>query len=850
MRIFLLVIALVLCFQGDAFSADTSISVPTQAKVEQQGDLSLAVIVKLFGNTADFLIGSGNANVDGADGFFSGLIVSILGVLNFAAMFYVSAMIVYMWATFSVTTAHQGEKLGSGIYNSLWVPVRHGLSFGLVVPVINGLSIMQVGILLCIGIGINFANAVWNFSGNYLVQNINMQVQSHVYNSERENAYKLLPLMFKNAVVQDVLYDKLTMDKEKEIWEKSYSAYDPSAKNTAGKNNGYDPLNREGLAYQEYPIDYDGNVDENGRILRVDDYLNGRIILRPRDLSYVRFNFFDELMDSEKRANPAIIQIQMPKWSASFVKKSFYNPLQITDPVRKQYMEARTFADQSDALSLRESYVFTGDKNNAEFTRQKAFAEQKVKRLLAVWKTVNDAAEVYLHSYASANGSCAVAPCKYDKEYAGEYLGKEIASAISAYSKGISEDAAKAAKDYSSGNGNGAAKVRDMIRAAIDIKDGKSRFGWMSAGLFPFTLAFVQESINSAANNAVAGYNGTITNTVQQFREDLKKKFDGEKKSLNENYLAGIEKASDFYDTNIGRSSNFNAKYFSKTENTKSYIGLNDLKDALISAFAQRDDSLHESYAGVLGWTLDEVGKKDPILALYNFGIRLFDVAKVLVMGSLAVSILSNMTGWALVLSCLSLFLIGGFFAYVVPMIPLIYWVKALISWLFMCVESMVAAPFWVCAHALPEGNGFAGNHARRGYLMLLDIVARPVLLVIGAVFAVILAQLAGTFIYRMFSILFSSVLSIESISLFPDVIYSILVMSMVYYVFYMVFTRGVNYMPEHVINWCGGQAGGLRDEDDGTANILRAGGAMQQLKGLTQRITPGAAGMLVGGRR
>jgi len=55
-------------------------------------------------------------------------------------------------------------------------------------------------------------------------------------------------------------------------------------------------------------------------------------------------------------------------------------------------------------------------------------------------------------------------------------------------------------------------------------------------------------------------------------------------------------------------------------------------------------------------------------------------------------------------------------------------------GWLTLLVQSMVAAPLWAASHALPEGDGFAGERAKQGYMLLLNVAMRPILLVLGFV--------------------------------------------------------------------------------------------------------------------
>lgn len=50
-------------------------------------------------------------------------------------------------------------------------------------------------------------------------------------------------------------------------------------------------------------------------------------------------------------------------------------------------------------------------------------------------------------------------------------------------------------------------------------------------------------------------------------------------------------------------------------------------------------------------------------------------------------------------------------------------------------IQSLLAAPLWAAAHAAdPEQDGFAGRWALQGWQLLLNVVTRPILLVIGII--------------------------------------------------------------------------------------------------------------------
>lgn len=104
----------------------------------------------------------------------------------------------------------------------------------------------------------------------------------------------------------------------------------------------------------------------------------------------------------------------------------------------------------------------------------------------------------------------------------------------------------------------------------------------------------------------------------------------------------------------------------------------------------------------------------------------------------------------------------GGTLAYYIPMVPYMLWFFGVVGWLMMVVESVVAAPIWAAAHSMPEGGGIAGQHARNGYMLLLNVIIRPMLMLFGF-FLAMLVMTAGyqllmlTFFPAMRSVMSSS---------------------------------------------------------------------------------------------
>jgi len=104
----------------------------------------------------------------------------------------------------------------------------------------------------------------------------------------------------------------------------------------------------------------------------------------------------------------------------------------------------------------------------------------------------------------------------------------------------------------------------------------------------------------------------------------------------------------------------------------------------------------------------------------------------------------------------LGLLVEGAIIAYVIPAIPGAIMTIAVIGWLFLVMELMVAAPLWAAAHAYAEGEGFAPQQAMYGYGAAIGIVMRPVLLVFGFVFMFFLIFIVGHFVGGAMSVYMS----------------------------------------------------------------------------------------------
>lgn len=182
-----------------------------------------------------------------------------------------------------------------------------------------------------------------------------------------------------------------------------------------------------------------------------------------------------------------------------------------------------------------------------------------------------------------------------------------------------------------------------------------------------------------------------------------------------------------------------------------------------------------------------------------------------------------------IIVICGVLFMFGICCMFVLPALPIIFWGRAAVSWAVLIVQTLMGAPFWAASHVLPEGVGLAGQHARKGYLLLLDVFLRPCLLVCGAIMVMLLVETwtkVFTTIYFLWAEHTMTSMNASVIGIFFTtgvILYSI------YITIRWLYIQAIGEFPQRVIQWCGGTPadGGTQDV---VQNIQAMTGKMQEV--------------------
>ncbi len=161
------------------------------------------------------------------------------------------------------------------------------------------------------------------------------------------------------------------------------------------------------------------------------------------------------------------------------------------------------------------------------------------------------------------------------------------------------------------------------------------------------------------------------------------------------------------------------------------------------------------------------------------------------------------------------IFFNGIMLAYYLPFVPFIFWWFAVVGWILLVIEALFAAPLWAAAHAIPEGKGLAGAHAKPGYKMLLGVLIRPPLMVAGFLVAIVLIIQIGKIMGEAFKLSFGTGVAANHV-VGPV---GILVLTILLSGFLIVISQKifgiVTHLPGAVMKWIGGESRNLGEHND-----------------------------------
>lgn len=173
----------------------------------------------------------------------------------------------------------------------------------------------------------------------------------------------------------------------------------------------------------------------------------------------------------------------------------------------------------------------------------------------------------------------------------------------------------------------------------------------------------------------------------------------------------------------------------------------------------------------------------------------------------------------------------GAILEYVFPAIPGVIMMIAIIGWLFLVVELMVASVLWAAAHVYAEGEGFAPPQAQYGYSAAIGIIARPLLLTVGFIFAFFILDIGGWFLGEALQI-FLGGMSGYHVGLIGFIaIMSVIITTL--FMFIKTVLKMITHLADRAPQWIGGHSGQGMGEADIATNAVQSAGQGAQKYGM-----------------
>lgn len=148
----------------------------------------------------------------------------------------------------------------------------------------------------------------------------------------------------------------------------------------------------------------------------------------------------------------------------------------------------------------------------------------------------------------------------------------------------------------------------------------------------------------------------------------------------------------------------------------------------------------------------------------------------------------------------------GIFLAYVVPILPFIYFAFAVIGWVLEIFEAVIAMPLWALAHLRIDGDGLPGQAAIGGYQLLLMILLRPALIIFGLIGGYVIFGAAMFFLGTVYNSATSIVqqdISGSSVGALGVFVYTIIFAFLAYNIATMCF-KMIDDVPKGILRWLG----------------------------------------------
>jgi conjugal transfer/type IV secretion protein DotA/TraY len=180
--------------------------------------------------------------------------------------------------------------------------------------------------------------------------------------------------------------------------------------------------------------------------------------------------------------------------------------------------------------------------------------------------------------------------------------------------------------------------------------------------------------------------------------------------------------------------------------------------------------------------------------------------------------------GPLILLIVITLFFFGATLSVYLPMLPFIVWFSGIVSWFAVVAEAVVASPLWAFAHLDGDGEGM-GQRTTHGYIFLLNVMFRPIFMVLGFLLAGAGIVVLGTLLNTMFGVAMQNAQYNSTTGIVSIIGFIVLYVGMCQTLCNSLFNL-IHIIPDQAFSWLGGQmeARAGRDLNDKSKEHFGAG--------------------------
>ncbi|WP_431858747.1 DotA/TraY family protein [Azospirillum sp.] len=179
--------------------------------------------------------------------------------------------------------------------------------------------------------------------------------------------------------------------------------------------------------------------------------------------------------------------------------------------------------------------------------------------------------------------------------------------------------------------------------------------------------------------------------------------------------------------------------------------------------------------------------------------------------GKLMPSGAGKLTGFAATffgLIAVGLLLAAVFHAFVLPMMPFIHFLYAVMGMLILVIEGVIAAPLWAFMHIRMDGAEFLDGPQKAGYGIVFNLLFRIPLTLFGLFFSILVFEAMVWFLSKTVYAAMASATTGNTVGLIGVITYVILISVLNYQLAIRSFNL-ISQVPDRVARWFGAQPDG-----------------------------------------